>query len=233
MIQAILTMDDVPSKNTPAIAAYLREKGIQAVLFAVGREVERDFGRAVCALKQGMILGNHSYSHPAFSELSLAECVAEIETCDQVLDRLYQAADVERRVRPFRFPYGDKGGKNKAALQQYLKHHGFHKMRDSRMPWPWWRECGLDRDADTFWTYDFQEYLVRPGSAYTKENAIEKMHDPKPAVGAPLLVENGRHILLMHAHDETEAVWPDYARVLIDHALENGVTFENPEFIRG
>ena len=128
---AILTIDDIASENTPAIVDHLNEKGIQAIMFAWGERTERYFDNALYAISHGMIAGNHSYSHPFFSKLTFEECRAEIERCEEVLDRLYASAGEERRYRPFRFPYGDKGGANKAALQMYLQERGFDKLDDT------------------------------------------------------------------------------------------------------
>ncbi len=230
MIRAVLTIDDVASKNTPAIVDYLKGKGIQAVMFAVGCKIEQYPEQAAYAVKNGMILGNHSYSHPAFSKLSIEKCMKEIDQCENALAKLYQSAGIERRIRPFRFPYGDKGGMNKAALQRYLSEKGFNKLKDTQIPYQWWKENSLDKDIDTFWTFDFEEYMIRPGSAFTKEDVWRKMHDPNPGLGAPLFAENGHHIILLHAHDETEELMPGYYQLLIDHLLENGVTFDVPEF---
>lgn len=224
----ILTIDDIASKNTPAIVEYLKENGITAVMFAVGSRVERFWNEAVCALRSGMIVGNHSYSHPVFSSLSATEGIAEIEKNEAVLNRLYEAAGVERRYRLFRFPYGDKGGSNKEILQQYLKKHDFYKLPDGRIPYSFWKENGLDRDIDTLWTYDFEEYRVRPGSGFTMDDVFAKMRDPAPRFGATLLGENRFHFLLMHAHDETEELVPEYYKKMIGHLLANGFVFEQP-----
>ena len=43
------------------------------------------------------------------------------------------------------------------------------------------------------------------------------------------MTQGGSHLLLLHAHDETEAMVPGYYRQLIDGLLENGVVFEKPE----
>ena len=163
MKRALLTVDDVASKNTPAMVDYLKEKGIRAIFFATGENVEKYREEAEYALKNGMIVGNHSYSHPHFSALTMDACAKEIERCEQVLDQLYRDCGVERRYRPFRFPYGDKGGKNKALIQQYLRDKGFDKVDDTQIPYSWWAENGLDTDIDTFWTFDFEEYRIRPG----------------------------------------------------------------------
>ena len=229
-VTAFLTIDDVPSKNLPEIVSYLEEKGIQAILFAIGEKLEENRQEAVEALRHGMILGNHSYSHPHFSELSLEAGIAEFDRCEELLDRVYDEAGIERRYRPFRFPYGDKGGACRAELQTYLRESGVSKVEDARLSSPWWKENGLDRDVDTFWTFDFAEYRIRPGSEFTEEDVFKRIHDPAPETGMPLLEKGSAHLILLHAHDETEALLPGYYRLFLDHLLENGVRFAPPVF---
>ena len=233
MNTVLFTIDDVSSRNTPAIVDALCERGITAIMFAVGMNVERYWEEAVYAIRKGMIVGNHSYSHKNFSEITLEEAIAEIEKCEAVLERLYQAAGVERVYRPFRFPYGNKGGEMRVPLQQYLKEHGFDKVDDRNIPYAWWRDHGLNQDIDTFWTFDFEEYRIQYDADFSRESVWKKVYDKNPQLGAALFGENQRHILLMHAFDETETVWPDYYRELLDCLQENGVTFDKPSFIRG
>jgi len=73
MIRVLLTIDDIPSDNTCAIVDYLNEAGIQSIMFAEGEKAEKNPEPVVYAVQHGMIVGNHSYSHPHFSELSLSE----------------------------------------------------------------------------------------------------------------------------------------------------------------
>ncbi|MDD6473305.1 MAG: polysaccharide deacetylase family protein, partial [Bacteroidales bacterium] len=96
MSTAILTIDDIASGNTPAIVDYLNSRRITAVMFAVGVNVEKFYEEAIYALRNGMIVGNHSYSHPAFSKLTLEEAIADIERNEEVLNQLYRDAGVER-----------------------------------------------------------------------------------------------------------------------------------------
>ena len=236
MNRALLTIDDFPSANTPAIVDYLVEKGIKVIFFATGENVERYYEEALYALKHGMLVGNHSYSHPAFSDLTVEEGIREIEACERVLDKLYQDAGVERKFRPFRFPYGDKGGGNaggpkKAEFQKYLKEHGFHKVDDTKLTYPWWSEFHLNIDIDTFWSFDFAEYRIWQEEGFTKESVWKRMHDTNPETGAVLFGEDNCHIILMHAHDETEVVLPEYYKLFIDHLLEQGMVFEEPRFL--
>jgi peptidoglycan/xylan/chitin deacetylase (PgdA/CDA1 family) len=60
-----LTFDDGPTPDvTPRVLDVLRDKGVPATFFVVGRQVEAnpDLARRVC--REGHTIGNHSYSHP-------------------------------------------------------------------------------------------------------------------------------------------------------------------------
>ncbi len=231
MIRALLTIDDIASRNTPAIIDYLQDKQIPVLMFAWGENVERYHDEAIYALKNGAVIGNHSYTHPHFSEISFDQCVKEIEKCESVLDGLYSEAGVERRCRPFRFPYGDKGGDKKELLQKYLADHGFSKVDDTGITYPWWKAEGLDKDIDTFWTFDFMEYNIRPGSGFTLDNVFERMHNLNPQSGAALFEDDGCHLLLLHAHDETEELVPMYYSKILDELIAKEVVFEKPAFL--
>ncbi len=231
MNKAIVTIDDMASENTPAVVDYLCEKKITAVMFAVGENVEKHYEQAAYALQKGMLIGNHSYSHPGFSGISMEECVEQIERTEEILDKLYRDAGVERKYKPFRFPYGDKGGDKHAALQELFKKKGFDKLSDDAITYPWYLESGAHEDIDTFWTFDFAEYRIRPGADFTEETVFERMNDMTPGVGAPLLKEGNSHILLLHAHDDTEKMVPEYYRLFLDYAIEKGVVFDEPAFV--
>lgn len=231
MNTALLTIDDVASPQTPQLVDYLAEKGICPVLFAWGQNVEKHYDEACYAVKKGMIVGNHSYSHPHFSELTLAEGIAEIEKCEQVLNQLYRDAGVERVYRPFRFPYGDKGGNHRDALQQYLRDQHFSKLDDRFIPYEWWQKSNCHSDVDTFWTFDFEEYRLPWQDGWNYALIRQKMQNPAPQTGGPLFGENARNILLLHDHRETDAVLPGYYKLFIDEMLQNGVVFDQPRFL--
>ena len=64
------------------------------------------------------------------------------------------------------------------------------------------------------------------------DDVWKRINDKTPAEGGALLVDPGSHILLLHAHDETDAMVPGYYRLFIDYLLEKGVVFDVPEFMR-
>jgi peptidoglycan/xylan/chitin deacetylase (PgdA/CDA1 family) len=68
--QAYLTMDDAPSASFKKKVDFLTAKSIPAVFFCLGKLLEERFGEAVYALNRGYIIGNHSYDHPYFSDLT-------------------------------------------------------------------------------------------------------------------------------------------------------------------
>ena len=55
MSSGILTIDDVASKNTPAIVDYLKEKDITPVMFAEGKKTEEHYEEAIYALQAGIM----------------------------------------------------------------------------------------------------------------------------------------------------------------------------------
>lgn len=231
MSKAYLTIDDVTTVNTPKIINYLSGKGITPILFSVGYQIEAHWDEALYALKMGAIIGNHSYSHPYFSELTLSECFSEIAKQENVLNELYQAAGVDRKYKLIRFPYGDKGGKNKEDLQNYLKKNYFCRIDDSYINFDWYKESALDVDVDVLWTFDFCEYMLQDNNGYTYESILHKIHDNNPPMGGVLLEKNSHHIVLIHDHIETEKVMPNYFETIIDYVLTSGVEFIQPRFI--
>ncbi len=236
MSRAILTIDDISSANTSEMVNYLYDRQISAIMFAVGKNVEKYYEEAVHAVKKGMIVGNHSYSHPSFSTISFAECVEEIEKTEAILDKLYEDAGIKRLYKPFRFPYGDKGKgeggsrEHYEKLQKYLQNNGFTKVVDTQITFQWYEENHLHQDIDTFWTFDFGEWQIRQGSGFSVESVYQRIHEKKPASGGALLEEGSHHIVLLHAHDETEAIVPRYYEQFIEYCMNQGVEFVEPKF---
>ena len=231
MKTAVLTIDDIPSRNTPAIVDYLNSKGITALMFAVGKNVDEHYDNAIYALQHGMIVGNHTYSHPFMSKISIEEAKEEIEKNEKILDRLYKDAGVERKYRPFRFPYGDKGGEHRDALQKYFRENGFSKLKDTQITYDWWKNEDLSENIDTLWTFDFAEYNIRPGTGFTEEDVYKRIDDNYPIYGGSVFKDGNSNILLLHAHDETESLVHDYYKKFIGYLLDKGVVFTEPEFM--
>ncbi len=64
-----LTYDDGPGPRTVEIAEFLKDQGVRATFFVVGKHV-RERRDVVRRLKElGHVIGNHTYNHPGYHEI--------------------------------------------------------------------------------------------------------------------------------------------------------------------
>ena len=84
---AYLVFDDSPSKDMKMKVDYLVLKKIPAIWFCI-EFLEQRPSYAVYAIEKGFIIGNHSYSHKHFSDLSLEQCYQEIEKTDKIIEHI-------------------------------------------------------------------------------------------------------------------------------------------------
>ena len=96
MKNAYLTIDDSPSERMGDLIQTLQQLQIPAVFFCIGKNLERYPHFAIQAIQKGFVLGNHSWSHPHFSKISIENAFLEIQRTDDLLDNLYQQAGVQR-----------------------------------------------------------------------------------------------------------------------------------------
>ena len=113
--EVYLTVDDGPTSNMRKILDFLdKHPDNKVTFFVVGKNLqnEENMRLAVEAVRKGHSVGNHSYSHPEFSDLSYEKAVNEIKKGEQYVDWVYEGAN-RKNPKLFRFPYGDKGNKKK------------------------------------------------------------------------------------------------------------------------
>ena len=119
----VLTFDDGPHRQyTNEIVAILKQYGVPAVFFEVGRNlgsIDKD-GKAVLVANAGVArslkaagfdLANHSYTHAQLSKQTGDALKAEILNTDVLL----KAVDANRSPL-FRFPYGARNAEGLQAL---------------------------------------------------------------------------------------------------------------------
>lgn len=228
MSTAYLTIDDGPTKNTREIMDFLISKHITPIMFFWGISLEEERANGIYAIRKGAIVGNHSHSHPHFSDLTLAECINEIELQENALNCLYRDAGVERKYKIFRFPYGDKGGKNKDGIQNYLKENGFCQIDLQPITYEWYHQDLHSQDCDIYWTFDFEEYRLQYENSFSYEHILAHMHEVSPHTGGSLVNPQDCNIILIHDHPQTDAIVPGYFYDLINRAIELGVQFITP-----
>ena len=228
MAKILLTVDDIPNKVTIPLLDYLLEQGIRPVMFTIGAEAEKYPEILEYVLKKGIVVGNHSWTHPNFSELSYEECIEEIEKTETLLNAAYANAGVERKYKVFRFPFLDKGGENKEKLQQYLRDNGFTKIDDRGITAPGYIEGNNNNEIDVMCSFDIMEYMIRPGQM-TIDEILGRIDTAEP--GADPIGDDAEHLVLFHSHEETDAEVPEYYKVIIGHLLEKGAEFIEPKML--
>lgn len=117
-----LTFDDGPSPNTEEILDILKQHGVKATFFAVGKETDycKDLYRRI--VSEGHTLGMHSYSH-VYNEI-----YASRESFEKDLDKISNLIEDATGYTPmfYRFP----GGSNNKLIGD--KFSNFETVLDER-----------------------------------------------------------------------------------------------------
>jgi peptidoglycan-N-acetylglucosamine deacetylase len=224
-----LTIDDAPSGRMAARAALLSKLQIPAVFFCNGDHLAAHPMAAIEAISHGFVIGNHSWDHPHFSQLTLGEAEAQISSTDKLIDRLYAQAGREREHRWFRFPFGDQGDDfagddapralrvHKRKLQSCLRNLDYSTPRFSDITHPWFWPRGAD--ADWYWTFDTMDWAVSENELSVKD-ALTRLdiHDPEQRLA---LGENSSSdILLLHDHDHPARAFESLIEALVSRPLQ-------------
>ena len=222
--RAWLTIDDAPTEDFRQRVDELNARGIRAVWFCLGERLERYPEEAVHAVRNGHILGNHSYDHPAFSKLSLGEAREQIARTERLLDGIYARAGVPRPVKLFRFPYLDDGGDIKRdELQSLLRGMGFEQPGFPGVTYPWWKQKGRPERIDVGCTYDTWDWRLQEGGEMLPE-LLARMDEHAPEQGKGLNDAPGSNeVIMMHAWIPMDAF-----RLLLDRLQAKPLRFDPP-----
>jgi peptidoglycan/xylan/chitin deacetylase (PgdA/CDA1 family) len=97
-----ITFDDGPNAElTPKLLDMLKERGIKATFFVVGRNVEEYPGIVARMATEGHEVANHSWSHPALTKLGVESFRKQIENTNEAI-----AKATGKRPVLMRPPYG-------------------------------------------------------------------------------------------------------------------------------
>jgi peptidoglycan/xylan/chitin deacetylase (PgdA/CDA1 family) len=92
----------------------LSKNNYPAIFFWVGKRLDIALRNAayrkliIQLIRSGFTIGNHSYSHKPFSTLSIKKIMEEIDQTDSLIEKAYEMAGVQRKLKLLRFPYGDR-----------------------------------------------------------------------------------------------------------------------------
>jgi peptidoglycan/xylan/chitin deacetylase (PgdA/CDA1 family) len=94
-----LTFDDGPGPYTAQVLAELRSLHVHATFFVIGHNASQSPGIVQALRAGGMVVGNHSWSHPILTKLTLAQQRAQLRRTQDVLEQT-----IGQRPRFFRPP---------------------------------------------------------------------------------------------------------------------------------
>lgn len=163
-LEIAITIDDLPVHQpfppgvTPnevndRMIAALKSAGVPAIGFVngAGTETFPESGQALRDWRAaGYALGNHTWSHPHLSQLTVPQFEEEVSKNEPMLSALNSSADWHW----FRYPFLDEGKDEaqRVAARQVLARHGY-KVADVTMSfsdWAFtgaWARCNASRDA--------------------------------------------------------------------------------------
>jgi peptidoglycan/xylan/chitin deacetylase (PgdA/CDA1 family) len=151
-----LTFDDGPNAGvTDRILDELKQRKLHATFFMIGQRVaaEPDLARRVLA--EGHEIGNHTYTHPKFSEISDEEAAAEIDKMQYLVHEVLNNYDPAW----FRPPYGIFRQNHFSLLER----HGLRSV------------LGNVNTAD--WSQPGEDKIIGKILAETKAGSIIICHD--------------------------------------------------------
>jgi peptidoglycan-N-acetylglucosamine deacetylase len=135
-----LTFDDGPDpQTTPLILDTLRDRGVRATFFVVGRQVAENPALLRRIVAEGHTVGNHTYDHSDMSGLSAVQMRDELRSTQEAVD---DALGYHHQIALMRPPYGNP----------YL---------DGSDALPGFREVLLEHELiPVTWTVDPSDYLL-------------------------------------------------------------------------
>ncbi|MEJ6951624.1 polysaccharide deacetylase family protein [Natronospora cellulosivora (SeqCode)] len=223
---AYLTIDDAPSVDFKNKVDYLISKKIPAIFFCEGQKLKKYEEDLIYAIQNNFLIANHSWSHANFNDLSKKEIKEEVISTDKVIEDIYYKAEVERKLKLFRFPFLNKGEDNKEFAQSLLRNLGYEQGNFEGIDYKWYREEGHDKDIDVSCTYDSMDWTVANGSFIygikTLQDLLDRMDEDVPEGHRGLNYKGSSDIILVHDDPRIK----DFFQPMIEHLLEKGVSFK-------
>jgi peptidoglycan/xylan/chitin deacetylase (PgdA/CDA1 family) len=247
--KAYLTIDDAPSKDFRPKVDFLYEKNIPAIFFCLGENILKYEEEMVYAAQKGFIIGNHSFSHPHFSDLTLEQCEAEIKRTDESIQRIYQKSGIEQPAKFFRFPYFDNGGdiqpeenevkwlkpsyerllyksdEKQKAIQSFLNELGYRQPNFQDLHHSWIHDHKLLDAIDVRCTFNQMEYWLdasnAPRGLNKAERILARIDEDYSEENRTFHDPDTTEIILIHDHENTTGLFYQ----IINRYLEKGICF--------
>lgn len=236
MTSCYLTIDDSPSTHTDGMVDFLAERNIPALLFARGDLTKNNPAPIIQAIKKGFVIGNHSYAHKPYGDLSYEDAVQDIEACEIQIEHCYKQANVIRQGKYFRFPYLDRGNGDRIErhfetvsdidisqndkvqkIQAYLNKNGF--IQPFQTSHPLYNNQSIAQAADCLMTFTSYDWMMT--NRHKGQWDYKNINDLKKRIDDSDMKNYTGNITIFHDQDETFETF----KSLIDHMLSKGYEF--------
>ncbi len=170
--KVLLTFDDGPHPlHTVAVLDMLALRGVRAVVFVLGRNLESAANRAIAAraASEGHIIGNHGYSHTPLTALSDAQIEDEILRTDQLI------GDLNGGIKLWRPPFSQTDSR----VDEVIRSLGY-----TRMLWNVDTQDWL-QGQESLWAPN-SVHKIRRRQAHACRNTVCLLHDTLPSTAAHL-----------------------------------------------
>lgn len=221
--EAWLTIDDCPSPDFSSKMAWLSVQKVPALLFCEGQKLLDRPQLVIEAIEHGFVIGNHSFDHPHFSDLSLDQCIDQIKRTDEIINNLYEQSSRSRVVKYFRFPFFDRGGHDnrqdyhagvapsnlakQQSIQEFLLGIGYRQPNFQGITRKEFYDSGDANYCDVRCTFNQEEYWLgnsaAPAGLDRPEAILALMEEDAPEYGRNLNDPSSRDIILIHDHEMT------------------------------
>ncbi len=158
---AALTFDDGPdAEHTPRLLSLLDRFGAAATFFMIGEAAEKNPCVVEMVASAGHAVGNHSWDHPSFPQISLGEQWRQLRKCERAL-----APHGQKLFRP---PFGHQTAQSRLLAWGM----GYQVVTWSLVAADW-----LDNEAE--WMADHVEKEMRPGSIVLFHDSLRPVLNPR------------------------------------------------------
>lgn len=211
-MNSVLTIDDAPSSHIRSKLEILDKLKIKCVFFCEGRKIQKRKKLVKNAIEEGHIVGNHSWSHPHFSDLTFEEASRQISKTDSLIGEIYDETEYNRSNKVFRFPFGDRGKEEHVdQIQEVLSDLNYRFPKIPSVQYEWMSKNW--KYNDWYWTLNDKSY-----NAEDYNELMEIMEDQ-------LNPQDSGDIVIYHDHEDTHAWFEDYLREL----RSRGLKFADPK----
>jgi peptidoglycan/xylan/chitin deacetylase (PgdA/CDA1 family) len=163
-----LTFDDGPStQRTGYVLEVLKQKGVTATFFLQGDHAERNPDLVRRVRDEGHVIGNHSWSHPTFTEITPEQAREEITRTEEVLTEITGTAPTL-----FRYPHGESTAAAEAVLKE--------EKLSSGVLWHW--DSNHAGDFECPGAAGVKDYIL----AEAVDQAAILLHDAGETVDCPI-----------------------------------------------